>query len=152
MGTAVSIKEVVDAFETAADEMSSYVNRATGQVVSVTDEVLGLAKEDPDADMASGLSEAIAEARCILGSDEWLELPSKFDLHEWGIMDQFGRSLASESERSAVADAIHGSGAFRNFKVTIRRLGVEAAWFAFKRLALEKIARDWLEQNGLRFD
>jgi hypothetical protein len=93
--------------------------------------------------------EAVTEARCILESDDWLELPSKFDIHEWEIMDQFGRSLPTESERSAVADAIHGSGAFRNFKATIRSLGIEATWFEYKTLALETIARDWLAHNGL---
>ena len=149
MGTTVSIREVVDAFETASDETSSYVNRATGQVITVTHEDLRLAEEDPVPHMPAWQLEAVAEARRILDSDDWLELPDKFDINEWEIMDQFGRSLSAESERSAVADAIHGSGAFRNFKATIRRLGIEAAWFAYKTLALETIAQDWLAQNGL---
>jgi hypothetical protein len=149
METTVSIREVVDAFETASDEMSSYVNRATGQVITVTHEDLRLAEEDAGPDMPAWQREAVTEARRILDSDDWLELPNKFDIHEWEIMDQFGRSLATESERSAVADAIHGSGAFRNFRATIRRLEIEDAWFAYKTLALETIARDWLTQNDL---
>ena len=51
MGTTVSIKEVVEALEPASDQMSSYVNRATGQVITVTHEDLRLAEEDPDPDM-----------------------------------------------------------------------------------------------------
>jgi hypothetical protein len=149
MGTTVSIREVVDAFETASDEMSSYVNRATGQVVTVTHEDLRLAEEDPVPDMPAWQREAVNEARGILESEDWLELPSKFDIHEWEIMDKFGRSLLTESERAAVGDAIHGNGAFRNFKATVRRLGIEATWFAYKTRALETIARDWLAQNGL---
>jgi hypothetical protein len=149
MGTTVSVREVVEAFETASDEMSSYVNRATGQVVTVTHEDLRLAEEDPLPDMPAWQREAVTEARRILESEDWLELPSKFDIHEWEIMDQFGRSLSTESERSSVADAIHGSGAFRNFKATVRRLKIEATWFEYKTLALETIARDWLAQNEL---
>jgi len=148
METTVSIREVVDAFETASDETSTYVNRATGQVVTVTHEDLRLAEEDPRPEMPGWQREAVAEARRILESDDWLELPSKFDLHEWKIMDDFGRSLPTESERIAVADAIHGAGAFGNFKATVRRLGIEPAWFAYKTRTLETIARDWLTQNG----
>jgi hypothetical protein len=148
METTVSIREVVDAFETASDETSSYVNRATGQVVTVTHEDLHLAEEDPRPEMPGWQREAVAEARRILESDDWLELPSKFDLHEWKIMEEFGRSLPTESERIAVADAIHGAGAFRNFKATVHRLGIEPAWFAYKTRTLETIARDWLTQNG----
>jgi hypothetical protein len=149
MGTTVSIREVVEAFETASDEISSYVNRVTGQVVSVSHEDLRLAEEDPVPDMPAWQRETVTEASRILESEDWLELPSKFELHEWEMMDQFGRSLSTESGRLAVADAIQGSGAFRNFKITIRRLGVEATWFAYKTLALETMARDWLAKNGL---
>jgi len=149
MAATVSIKEVVDALETASDEMSSYVNRATGEVVTLSHEDLRLAEEDLGADMPAWQQEVVAEAKRVLESDDWLELPTKLDIHEWQIMDGFGASLAAESERTAVADAIHGSGAFRNFKFTISRLGIEAAWFAYKTAALETIARDWLGRNGL---
>lgn len=149
MAVTVSIKEVVGALETASDEMSSYVNRATGQVVTVSHEDLRLAEEDPRSDMPTWQQEVVAEARRIIESDDWLELPNKFDIHEWQIMNDFAASLAADAERASVADAIHGNGAFRNFKATIRRLGIEAAWFAYKTAALETIARDWLERKGM---
>ena len=149
MATTVSVKEVVDALDTTPDEMSSYVNRATGAVVTVSQEDLLLAEDDSGADMPDWQREVVAEAKRILESDDWLELPTKSDIHEWKIMDDFGASLAAESQRTAIADAIHGSGAFRNFKSTIRRLGLEAAWFAYKTAALEAIARDWLRRNDL---
>jgi len=148
VATTVSVSDVVDAFETASDEMSSYVNRVTGQVLTVTQDDLLLAEEEPAPDMPEWQREVVAEARQILESKDWLELPNAFDRHDWKIMDQFGQSLPTESERVAIATAIHGSGAFRNFKATIRRLGIETAWFAYKTRALETIAREWLAQNG----
>jgi hypothetical protein len=150
MGTTVLLHEVVDALESAADEMSSYVSAATGQVITVTHEDLRLAEGDPVPDMLDWQREAVAEARQVLESEDWLELPSKFDIHEWNIMDGFGLSLSSASEREAVGDAIHGTGAFRNFKSTIRRLGIEEAWFAYRKRALETIAREWLAEHGLQ--
>jgi hypothetical protein len=67
-------------------------------------------------------------------------------------MDAFGRSLSAPSARDEVADAIHQRGAFRSFEKTIRRLGVEEAWFAYKRRAFEDFARNWLAEHGLEID
>jgi hypothetical protein len=149
MGTTVSLQDVVDALESAADEMSSYVNSTTGQVITLTHEDLRLAEEDPVPDMPDWQRDVVASARQVLESDDWLELPSKFDIHEWEIMNRFGQSLSTLPQRSEVADALHGTGAFRNFKGTIRRLGVEAAWFAYKRRELEAAARTWLAEHDL---
>ncbi len=152
MAATVSIKDFVAALDMASDEMSSYVNRATGEVVTLSHEDLRLAEDDSGVDMPDWQQEVVAEAKLILESDEWLELPSKFEIHEWKIMDGFAASVAAESERRAVADAIRGRGAFRNFKSTVRRLGIEAAWFKYKAAALETIARDWLRRQGLTPD
>jgi Uncharacterised protein family (UPF0158) len=45
--------------------------------------------------------------------------------------------------------AIHGAGAFRNFKDTLRRHGIESAWFAFRTEALRQIAQSWCEENDI---
>ena len=95
---------------------------------------------------------ALVEARKILASKDWLRLPSKFDIHEWEIMNRFGQSLSDDAQGAEIADAIHGNGAFRVFKATIRRLGIEEAWFAYKQRALEDIAREWLAEHGLQSD
>nr|MBK7066706.1 hypothetical protein [Deltaproteobacteria bacterium] len=47
-----------------------------------------------------------------------------------------------------MADAIRGRGAFRSFKATIRRLGHEDAWYAYKAASFDHIAREWLTENG----
>jgi hypothetical protein len=94
MKTTVSLREVVDALDIATDEMSSYVNRSTGQVLTISHEELQLAEEDTDPDMPDWQRDVVAEARKVLESKDWLELPSKFDINEWEIMDRFGRSLS----------------------------------------------------------
>jgi ribosomal protein S18 acetylase RimI-like enzyme len=152
MATTVSLREVVDALDIASDEMSSYVNRSTGQVTTIPHEELRLAEEEPDPDMPDWQEEVVAEARKVLESKDWLELPSKFDIHEWEIMDGFGRSLSKAADRAEIADAIHGNGAFRNFKGTIRRRGIEEAWYAYRQHALEDIAREWLAEHGFEVD
>ncbi len=45
--------------------------------------------------------------------------------------------------------AIHGAGAFRSFKDTLRRHRIESDWFAFRTEALRQIAIDWCEKNQI---
>lgn len=67
-------------------------------------------------------------------------------------MNRFGESLSSPAQREEICDSIRGSVAFRLFKSTIRRLGIEDSWFAFKRRTLEDMARNWLVQHGLQIE
>jgi hypothetical protein len=47
--------------------------------------------------------------------------------------------------------ALHGKGAFRYFKDTARRLGVEQDWYAYRTKGLERIAREWGEGLGVEW-
>ena len=152
MGTIVAIDDIKEALELAADEMSSYVNQRTGEVRMVSHENLRLAEDEPGSDLPDWQQQAIAEAKQVLETNEWLELPSKFDIHEWEIMDRFAASQSNESTQRELQGAIRGSGAFRSFKSAIRRLGIEDAWFRYKTGALEEIAREWLSGHGFSVD
>ncbi len=152
MSIAVSLAEVVEVLELAHDEMSSYVNQKTGKVVSIPHDELRLAEEEKTDDLPEWEREVVAQARDILDSDDWLELPGKFEIHEWEIMSRFGQSLENAAQQDAIDDAIHGKGAFRMFQSTIRRLGIEQDWYAYKQRALEDMAREWLETHDLGID
>jgi hypothetical protein len=149
MGTTVVMDDVMEALELAADEMSSYVNSRTGEVITLTHDDLRLAEEDSAPEMPDWQQEILVQAKQVLASEEWLQLPSKFDIHEWAIMDRFAASLSNESARAELLAGIRRTGAFRNFKYAIRKLGVEDQWFAYKQRALEELAREWLARHGL---
>ena len=153
MTTKVSLIEVVDALEIATDEMSSFVSKRTGQVVTLSHEAMHLVEEDSSKDdLPDWQEEELRLARDVLESTDWLGLPSKFEVHEWEIMNRFGQSLSVPAQREEVLDAIHGGGAFRQFKSTIRRLRLEDTWFAFRSSAFEDIARSWLSEHGFEIN
>jgi hypothetical protein len=62
-------------------------------------------------------------------------------------MQDFAHSVESDRIREDLLHAIHGNGAFRNFKDTLRRHCIESAWFGFRAEALREIALDWCEEN-----
>jgi hypothetical protein len=64
-------------------------------------------------------------------------------------MERFSNSQAREHRRDELLGSIHGAGAFRSFRSTIRRHGIEGEWFAFRQSAFEEIAKDWLEAHEI---
>lgn len=152
MATAVSVLEVVEALELASDEVSSFVNTSTGEVRTVTREDLLLAEEEDDASAPDWQRQAVEDARAVIDSDAWVELPSKLDIHEWEIMDRFSLSLPDDEAMSELRGSLRGRGAFRHFKATLRRLELEDAWFEYKRLTLEGMAKSWISEHGMRPD
>jgi hypothetical protein len=53
--------------------------------------------------------------------------------------------------REDLLHAIFDAGAFRHFKATVRRCGIEQDWFAFRDEALREIAREWCEEHQIKW-
>jgi hypothetical protein len=153
MPATISLKEIVDAIDCQAEDSVSYLDPETGEMVVVTREDADLAEEESlDLEtLPKWQQDQLPKIRAALKSDRFLPLPTSFDVHEWSIMERFSRDQRSERIRNQLLDAIHGAGAFRMFRSTIRRLGIEERWYDFRQKALQEVARDWLEQHGLPF-
>ena len=123
MSTKAYVPDVVEALEFATEDTSSYIHRATGRVVTISDEDVRSA-EDQETDL-SDLPEwrknAVTEALEVFASEQWLPFPSKCDLHEWRIMNDFVHSLEDQIYGVDLTDAIRGRGAFRYSKATLQR-------------------------------
>lgn len=167
----VKLNDVVDQLEVLMDESAAYLNRQTGELYMLTDEELLDADEEGPGGSRQGqeaeaedseeedldddpewLREAKAKAREVVNSDDWLELPSKFDIHEYQIMEDFCRDVEDEEISERLLRNIRGSGAFGRFRAAIDVLGIEQDWYQFRRAAFERIAIGWLEENGIEDD
>ena len=124
----------------------------TGEIILVTEDERTLAEEDtPVEEIPAWQRELMPKIRDALDGDRWLELPDRFDIHEWSIMEQFSRAQNSERMRRELLNAIHGAGAFRSFQNSIRGLGLEQSWYRFRDEALADIARRRLEEHNLPY-
>ena len=139
--------------ELSSDESTSYINVKTGEIETLTDEEVDLVEDEDldEEDLPEWQRERLPMVREVLDSDDFLPLPGKFEIHEWKIMERFSISQTNDSLRHELLDAIHGAGAFRNFRGAIRRHGIEDNWFTFRRSALEEIAKEWLTAQDLPF-
>jgi hypothetical protein len=119
MPTTVRLHDIVEVLEAQFDEFSSYLDLDTGQVESISNELL----REPD--LPDWEEEEWELAKRIVSTERFLELPSKFDVHEWSIMEQFTHSVESARMREDLLHAIHGAKAFRRFEDTVRRHNIE---------------------------
>ena len=154
MPATANLKEIAETIGFDFDEYSNYFDTETGEVVSVSNELLRAAEdeEEEDVDMPSWQDGEWETAQGIVSTDRYLPLPTSFDVHEWQMMQDFASSVESPRTRSELNQALHGAGAFRHFKATIRRLGIEQEWFAWRDAALRRIASDWCTENGISWE
>jgi hypothetical protein len=152
MPATVRLNDIVDALEMQFDESSSYLDLDSSHVETISDDLLREAEEsgdDEEPDLPAWQKQEWEIARRIVSSDRFQELPTKFEVHEWAIMQDFSHSVEPDSIREDLLHAIHGGGAFRNFKDTLRPHRIESAWFAFRAEALKQIALNWCEANHI---
>ena len=152
MAVVVSLRDVVNEMDVMSDEFHAYLNKVTGELVTITDEEINAIENNDDwSEYPEWQHEALATAKHVLDSEDYLPLPSKFDIHEYAIMERFCYSIDDPELSDELVYQIRGSGAFRRFKDAIRRHGIEDEWYQFRDQALEEIAIEWLESNGIAY-
>jgi hypothetical protein len=156
VGVIVKLEKVIEALE-YPEEFQCYLDRNTGEVISITEneapyvEGCGDDEDEEDiADLPQWQRDSILEVRRALESADLLALPSKFDLNEWDIMRRFSSSQP-EPARGHLLDAIRGTGAFRLFRKALELLELRDEWFRFRDDAVRQFAMDWLTENGIAF-
>lgn len=152
MKAIVSIKDVVNEMDVISDEHSAFLNRHTGELVTLSNEEISAAEEDDNIDeYPEWQQDMIIKAKEVINSDDYLPLPSKFDINEYHIMEDFCCSVVDHKIREVLLDKIRGRGAFRRFKDCILKYEIEEEWYRFRQEELEKIAIEWLEVNHIPY-
>ncbi len=152
MTIVVLLRDVVNEMESLSNEIHAYLNKETGELVSIMDvEISAIEDGDDMGEDADWQQEAIAKAKQVLDNPDYLPLPSKFEIHEYAIMERFCYSVDDPRLSDELSDQIRGSGAFRRFKTAINRHGIEDDWYRFRDEALQEIAIEWLESHGVAY-
>ena len=152
MALPVKLRAVVDQIEMVGDEMTAYINRKTGDLITLTNEDFSYAEEH---DASSLIPDWQKERGClvkqVLADDEFIALPDSFEIHEYQIMEHFCYTIEDERVRNTLLLAINGKGAFRRFKDRVFEEAVDANWRRFRDSALKQIAVGFLENQGIAY-
>jgi hypothetical protein len=148
----VKLSDLIEGLEFQSDECFSYLNTTTGEVVSVTTEELRAAEEEaPLNDFPDWQHDAIRIAGDIIETDSYLQLPDRFEINEYQIMERFCLSVDDEDMRDDLCDTIRGRGAFRRFKDRMQLYGMAEEWYRYRDAALREIAVAWCEEHGIPY-
>jgi len=134
----VKLDVILDAIEMADDNYTYFLDLETGESVFLADElVTGLDNE--------GLEDEIEE-----NLERYLRLPTKFEIHEYHIMEEFIWTLKVD-RADKLEHAIQGRGAFRRFKDMVDRMGISQQWYDFQAEYYRKLAIEWCQEHGLEY-
>lgn len=78
-------------------------------------------------------------------------LPSKYDIDEYSMMEEYIENIENEKISSELYNSIKGKGAFRRFKDTCIYFGIIDNWYRFKEEKLKEIAIEWCKDNKLKY-
>jgi L-methionine (R)-S-oxide reductase len=148
----VKLSLILDGMEHGEEE-TAYLNKKTGQLLMIMEGDLRAAEDEgPFEDGPEWEREIIEETRDFLEhEDDYVALPTKFDIHEYNIMRDFCESVENEQISSRLLRAIQGSGAFRRFKDLAHELGVIDRWYRYRQQAFKSIATEWCDSHEVPY-
>jgi hypothetical protein len=147
----VSLRDVVEELDLQSDELRSCLDPNTGEIVTFSEEEASFAESDDWEDAPEWMKEFLPKVKRALEDDRMLELPDRAHIDEWRMMQDFAEEQEQCRCRPELLSAVHGAGAFRHFKNTIQRLGLEDSWFQYREAAFEQVAKEWLVENKIPY-
>jgi hypothetical protein len=152
MTPAVSLRAVAQEMDVFSDEEHAYLHKPSGELVTIRNEEIAIVESGGDLEAyPEWQHDLIRKTQEVIDSEDYLPLPSKFEIHEYAIMEQFCYAVEDEELSQTLLSRIRGSGAFRRFKDAIHRRGLADEWYRFRQAALEEIAEDWLKANNIPY-
>ncbi len=149
------LSSILEAMELSNDELHSYVDRETGEVVTLSDEELRAAEDEDDpSDYPEWQRESIERAKAVLSAapGRFAPLPDRFEIDEWAMMRAFALSSDDEAAKERLLHAIHGRGAFRYFKDSMHELGLADRWYEFRDGEYRRVALEWCAEHAVKVD
>lgn len=133
----IPLSVIVDAIEATTDGWRQFYNIVTGEVDAI-----------PSWDNVYINPEEYREtADKIDESDDYVELPTQRELHEYDIMERFAEGKGSER----LLRALRGRKPFRAFKDRAIEIGLDQEYYAFRSAAYLDFAREWCRKNEIPF-
>lgn len=153
MGIQVKLKDLIEEMEAELEDSASFLNVKTGEIVGLMSEDLRAAEdEEPMDDLPDWQQEVRMLAEDIVeNAEDYLELPSKYEVNEYEIMESFCFTVNDQTKRESLLRAIKGKGAFRRFRDKIIDLEVENQWYSYRKESYAQIAKEWCQEHQLNF-
>lgn len=135
----IRLEQVIESIESADDAFTYFYDTKTGETILWSDPSI------------TGESYEEMEALIENSGDRFRRFPTKYDIHEYSIMESFVKSLPPGAARDELIRAIRGRGAFRRFKNGINFHRIEQQWYDYRDQAYREIAIRWCNDEGIEY-
>jgi len=157
MNPPAKLSDLILALDMPSEEFCSYLDRKTGAVVLVEESMLSHLKNGEEEDLddfAEWQKQEYEVAKEIADDDgsRFIPAPDQFEFHEYRVMEEFIRSIDDNEAANQLWDAINGRGAFRYFKDTLHRLGIQQLWYGYLEKARRAFVIEWAKENNVAFE
>ncbi|MFJ5763155.1 UPF0158 family protein [Neobacillus sp. NPDC093182] len=153
MNIQVKLKDIIEEMEIQFEESCSLLNIKTGEIVLVASEDLRAAEDEKPFDH---LPEWEQENRIIAidvveNFENYIELPTKYEVNDYEIMENFCLAVSDQRKRESLLRAIRGKGAFRRFKDKLIDFEMEEQWYSYRDDCFKQIAIEWCKENKINY-
>lgn len=83
--------------------------------------------------------------------EESIMLPSKYEIHEYSMMEDFIETIDDVKLYNQLCIAITGPGSFRRFKDTCINFEIIEDWYKFRDKKYREIAINWCRENNIDY-
>ena len=135
----IKLQQVIQAIEEADDVFTSFLDTKTGKTVYLADPLM---TGETDETLAAEMEDT---------PERFLRFPTKYEIHQYRIMEDFIDQLSPGKAQEELAYAIRGKGAFRRFKQSVRYHGLEQRWYDYLAEAYRELAIRWCVEEGLEY-
>ena len=153
MNIQVKLKDIIQEIEIQFEESRSFLNIKTGEIMLVTSEDLRAAEDEkPFEHLPEWEQENRMTAIDVVENFEnYIELPSKYEVNEYEIMENFCLTVSDQRRQESLLRAIKGKGAFGRFKDKIIDFEIENQWYSYRDECFKQIAIEWCQENKINF-
>jgi hypothetical protein len=121
-------------------------------MVIMEEELNAAEDQEPLEEYPEWQRDNIEKAREFIDREEdFLSLPTKYDIDEYEIMEDFCRAVEDADICEDLSNSIHGKGAFRRFRNAIERFNMEDEWYKYRDGAIRQIAINWCKENDIAY-
>ena len=157
MNPPAKLSDLIMALDMPSEEFCTYFDRKRGACVSVEESMLSLLEggEEEALDvLAEWEKEEYEVAKEIVSDDgsRFIPPPDQYEFHEYRVMEEFIRSIDDNEAANQLWDAINGRGAFRYFKDTLHRLGIQQSWYDYLEKAQRAFVIEWAKESNVAFE
>ena len=134
----VFVEDIATALDESFNDWQQFLNIQTGEIEVLSNDRL----LDTDEELAKKIDT----------SNDYIKLPSQYDVNQYQIMENFADNVNDVRIAKKLWIALNGRKPFRHFKDTINYLGIAQDYYKFRFQAYLDIAVEWCEDNKIPYE